>query len=323
MKVWKLPEGGPTAKGRPMVNLLPLAEGETISTVLALPQDEAEWGDLHIMFATARGTVRRNSMDAFTNIPTAGKIAMKFGVSEEEGEEGDPNDCLIAVELLTEEDDVLLATRNGKAIRFLSTDVREFQSRSSTGVRGVRLLGDDQVISMSILRRAGTTQEEREAYLRSPRWRDNDSAEGIDSERYAEIADKEQFLLTVTENGFGKRSSTYEYRRTKRGGQGITNIVTSDRNGGVIASFPVKPGEQLMLVTDQAKVIRTTVGDIRIAGRNTQGVTIFKIGANEKIVSVAKIDESEEVELEFEGGDEISATDDATVGEDLASGEEG
>ena len=139
MKVWKLPEGGPTAKGRPMVNLLPLAEGETISTVLALPQDEAEWGNVHIMFATARGTVRRNSMDAFTNIPTAGKIAMKFGVAEDgdvdDGDESQQNsgDCLIAVELLTEQDDVLLATRNGKAIRFLSTDVREFQSRSSMG----------------------------------------------------------------------------------------------------------------------------------------------------------------------------------------------
>jgi DNA gyrase subunit A len=224
--------------------------------------------------------------------------------------------------LLTEDDDVLLATKNGKAIRFLSTDVREFQSRSSTGVRGVRLLGDDQVISMSILRRAGTTAEEREAYLRSPKWRDNDRAEGLSEDRYAEIADKEQFLLTVTENGFGKRSSTYEYRRTNRGGQGITNIVTSERNGGVVASFPVKPGEQLMLVTDQAKVIRTTVADIRIAGRNTQGVTIFKIDKNEKVVSVARIDESEEVEIELDGGDEHEATPDATVGEDLASGEE-
>jgi DNA gyrase subunit A len=324
MKVWKLPEGGPTARGRPMINLLPLAEGETISTVLALPQDEAEWDNLHLMFATCRGTVRRNSMGAFTNIPTAGKIAMKFGSNGEEGddEETTNDDRLIAVELLTEEDDVLLATKNGKAIRFLSTDVREFQSRSSTGVRGVRLLGDDQVISMSILRRAGTTQEEREAYLRSPRWRDNEGAEGLSEERYAEIADKEQFLLTVTENGYGKRSSTYEYRRTNRGGQGITNIVTSDRNGGVVASFPVKPGEQLMLVTDQAKVIRTTVGDIRIAGRNTQGVTIFKVGKNEKVVSVARIDESEEEEIEIHGDGDVDPTPDATVGEDLAAGEE-
>ena len=322
MKVWKLPEGGPTAKGRPMVNLLPLAEGETISTVLALPQDEAEWGNVHIMFATARGTVRRNSMDAFTNIPTAGKIAMKFGAAED-GEQDDVNDCLIAVELLTEEDDVLLATRNGKAIRFRSTDVREFQSRSSMGVRGVRLLGDDRVISMSILRRAGTTQEEREAYLKCPPWRDREEVEcALSPERYAEMAEKEQFLLTVTENGYGKRSSTFEYRRTNRGGQGITNIVTSDRNGGVVASFPVTPGEALMLVTDQGKVIRTTVGDIRIAGRNTQGVTIFRVDKNEKVVSVAKIDESEEEEIDLAGGDETVAPDDATVGEDLASGED-
>ncbi|MFL6743803.1 MAG: DNA gyrase subunit A, partial [Sphingomicrobium sp.] len=278
MKVWRLPEGGPNTKGRPMVNLLPLAEGETISTVLALPEDEAEWGGLHIMFATAHGTVRRNSMAAFTNIPSAGKIAMRFGMSEtadDSEEQGDPTDRLIGVELLTEGDDVLLASRNGKAIRFMATDVREFQSRTSTGVRGIRLLGDDEVISMSILHRVGTTQEEREAYLRCPPWRERDDIEcTLAPDRFAELQENEQFILTVTENGYGKRSSAYEYRRTNRGGQGITNIDTSERNGGVVASFPVKPGEQLMLVTDQAKVIRTTVGDIRIMGRNTQGVTI-------------------------------------------------
>jgi len=321
MKVWRLPEGGPTAKGRPMVNLLPLAEGETITTVLPLPQDEAEWGGLHIMFATAKGTVRRNSMDAFTNIPTAGKIAMKFAVGEAEDNDdsddsGDPTDRLIGVKLLTEEDDVLLATRNGKAIRFKSTDVREFQSRSSMGVRGVRLKEGDQVISMSILRRVGTTQEEREAYLRCPAWREKDEDCTLPADRYAELAEKEQFLLTITENGYGKRSSTYEYRRTNRGGQGITNIDTSERNGCVVASFPVKPGEQLMLVTDQAKIIRTTVGDIRIMGRNTQGVTIFRVADNEHVVGVAKIDESEEEEIEIEGGDEIAHDDGATVGDD-------
>nr|WP_281400254.1 DNA gyrase subunit A [Sphingomonas sabuli] len=319
MKVWRLPEGGPNTKGRPMVNILPLAEGETISTVLALPQDEAEWGGLHLMFATARGLVRRNSMDAFTNVPSNGKIAMKFSAGDDEAEE-DTTDRLVGVRLLSEEDDVLLATRNGKAIRFKSTDVREFQSRSSTGVRGVRLLGDDRVISMSVLRRAGTTAEEREAYLRAPQWRDNDGADGLTPERYAEMAEKEQFLLTITENGYGKRSSTFEYRRTNRGGQGVTNIVTSERNGGVVASFTVRPGEQLMLVTDQGKMIRTTVGDIRIAGRNTQGVTIFRIGDREKVVSVARIDESDEEELEGEA--EISPLPDATVGEDLASGPE-
>jgi DNA gyrase subunit A len=323
MKVWRLPEGGPTAKGRPMVNLLPLAEGETISTVLPLPENEEEWGGLHIMFATAHGTVRRNSMAAFTNIPTAGKIAMKFAVSDSEGDEdseddsGDPTDRLIGVELLTEDDDVLLATRHGKAIRFKSTDVREFQSRSSTGVRGIRLKNGDQVISMSILRRVGTNQEEREAYLKCPPWRDREDVEcSLSAERYAEMAEKEQFLLTITENGYGKRSSTYEYRRTNRGGQGITNIDTSERNGGVVASFPVKPGEQLMLVTDQAKIIRTTVGDIRVMGRNTQGVTVFRVADNELVVSVAKIDESEEEEIEVEGGDELAPDDGATVGAD-------
>ncbi|MFL6741574.1 MAG: DNA gyrase subunit A [Sphingomicrobium sp.] len=319
MKVWRLPEGGPNTKGRPMVNLLPLAEGETISTVLALPEDEAEWGGLHIMFATAHGTVRRNSMAAFTNIPSAGKIAMRFGMSEtadDSEEQGDPTDRLIGVELLTEGDDVLLASRNGKAIRFMATDVREFQSRTSTGVRGIRLLGDDEVISMSILHRVGTTQEEREAYLRCPPWRERDDIEcTLAPDRFAELQENEQFILTVTENGYGKRSSAYEYRRTNRGGQGITNIDTSERNGGVVASFPVKPGEQLMLVTDQAKVIRTTVGDIRIMGRNTQGVTIFRVAENELVVSVAKIEESDEEEIEIEGGEELAPVDDAVTDE--------
>ena len=324
MKVWRLPEGGPNTKGRPMINLLPLAEGEKISTVLPLPEDENEWGGLHIMFATAHGTVRRNSMAAFTNIPTAGKIAMRFGTSAVEGsengddseEQSDPTDRLIGVELLTEGDDVLLATRNGKAIRFLSTDVREFQSRTSTGVRGVRLLGNDEVISMSILRRVGTTQEEREAYLKCPPWREREDVEcALPPERVAEMAEKEQFILTVTENGYGKRSSAYEYRRTNRGGQGITNIDTSERNGRVVASFPAHTGEQLMLITDQGKMIRTTVGDIRVMGRNTQGVTIFRVAENEHVVSVARIDESEEDEIELDAGDEKAPEEGAVVGE--------
>jgi DNA gyrase subunit A len=314
MKVWRLPEGGPNTKGRPMVNLLPLAEGEIISTVLALPEDEAEWGGLHIMFATARGTVRRNSMDAFASIRSSGKRAMRFGSDDEE--DSDPNDRLIGVSLLTEEDDVLLATRNGKAIRFKSTDVREFQSRDSQGVRGIRLQPDDQVISMSILHRVGTTQEEREAYLRCPPWREREDVEcTLAAERVAELSEREQFILTVTENGYGKRSSAYEYRRTNRGGQGITNIDTSERNGCVVASFPAHQGEALMLVTDQGKMIRTTVGDIRVMGRNTQGVTIFRVGEDEHVVSVAKIDESDEEEIEIEGGDEIAPTEDAIVGE--------
>jgi DNA gyrase subunit A len=319
LKVWRLPEGGPNTKGRPMVNLLPLAEGETVSTVVALPEDEAEWGGLHILFATAHGTVRRNSMAAFTNIPSAGKIAMRFGmaeVDEDSEEQGDPTDRLIGVELLTEGDDVLIATRNGKAIRFMATDVREFQSRTSTGVRGIRLLAGDEVISMSILHRIGTSQEEREAYLRCPPWREREDVEcTLPADRFAELAENEQFILTVTENGYGKRSSAYEYRRTNRGGQGITNIDTSERNGCVVASFPVRQGEQLMLVTDQGKVIRTTVGDIRIMGRNTQGVTIFRVAEDEHVVSVAKIEESDEEEIEVEGGDELAPTPDAVIGE--------
>jgi DNA gyrase subunit A len=320
MKVWRLPEGGPNTKGRPMVNLLPLAAGETISTVLPLPEDETEWGNLHIMFATAHGTVRRNSMSAFTNIPTAGKIAMRFGTvdtgDDDSDEQGDPTDRLISVELLTEGDDVLLATRHGKAIRFMATDVREFQSRTSTGVRGVRLQPGDEVISMSILHRMGTTQEEREAYLRFAPWKGEKEGEcALSDERIAEMHEGEQFILTITENGYGKRSSAYEYRRTNRGGQGITNIDTSERNGCVVASFPARQGEQLMLVTDQGKLIRTTVADIRIAGRNTMGVTIFRVGDNEHVVSVAKIDESDEEDVEVEGGDETAPVPDAVVGE--------
>jgi DNA gyrase subunit A len=320
LKVWRLPEGGPNTRGRPMVNLLPLAEGETISTVLPLPEDEAEWGGLHIMFATAHGTVRRNSMAAFTNIPSNGKIAMRFGTvdtgDDDNEEQGDPTDRLIGVELLTEGDDVLLATRSGKAIRFMATDVREFQSRTSTGVRGVRLIGNDEVMSMSILHRVGTSQEEREAYLKCPPWREREDVEcTLPAERYAELQESEQFILTVTENGYGKRSSAYEYRRTNRGGQGITNIDTSERNGRVVASFPAHQGEALMLVTDQGKMIRTTVGDIRIMGRNTQGVTIFRVAENEHVVSVAKIEESDEEEIEIEGGDEIAPVEGAVIGE--------
>ncbi len=169
---------------------------------------------------------------------------------------------------------------------------------------------------MSILHRVGTSQEEREAYLRFAPWKGEKEGEcSLSADRIAELHEKEQFILTVTENGYGKRSSAYEYRRTNRGGQGITNIDTSDRNGCVVASFPAHPGEQLMLVTDQGKMIRTTVGDIRIAGRNTMGVTIFRVADNEHVVSVAKIEESEEEEIELEGGEEIAPTEDAVIGE--------
>jgi len=289
MKVWRLPEGGPATRGRPMVNMLPLAEGETIQTVLPLTEDEESWADLHVMFATANGTVRRNSMDAFTNIPSNGKIAMRF--------DEDSDDYLIGVSLLTEGDDVLLATRNGKAIRFASTDVREFQSRTSTGVRGMTLKGDDKVISLSILHRVGAEQEERETYLRFAPWKAEKEGEpDLSAERFAELAEKEQFILTVCENGYGKISSAYEYRRIGRGGQGITNIDNIARNGPVIASFPASKEHQLMLVTDQAKLIRLGLDSMRVIGRGSAGVRLFNVADNEHVVSAAKIEESEEDE---------------------------
>ncbi|MBS0285414.1 MAG: DNA gyrase subunit A [Proteobacteria bacterium] len=290
-KVWRLPEGGPATRGRPMVNLLPLAEGETISTVLPLPEDEAEWGALHVMFATAKGNVRRNSMDAFTNVPSNGKIAMKF-----EGE--DEDDRLIGVALLDEEDDVLLATRQGKAIRFPGGDVREFQSRNSTGVRGMRLAKGDEVISLSILHKVGVRDsDEREDYLRHAPWKGEDAERApraMDDERFAHLAEHEQFILTVCANGYGKMSSAYEYRRTGRGGQGITNIDNIARNGLVVASFPATKAQQLMLVTDQAKMIRIPLGDLRVIGRGSAGVRLFNVANDEHVVSAARIEESAE-----------------------------
>jgi len=302
MKVWRLPEGGANTRGRPMVNLLPLAAGETISTVLPLPEDEAEWGKLHVMFATAKGNVRRNSMDAFTNVPSNGKIAMKF-----EGE--DEDDRLIGVALLDEGDDVLLASRAGKAIRFAGDEVREFQSRNSTGVRGMRLLGDDQVISLSILHRVGTTAEEREAYLRFAPWKAEKEGEPeLSPERFEELRAKEQFILTVCANGYGKMSSAYEYRRTGRGGQGITNIDNIARNGPVLASFPTTQSDQLMLVTDQAKMIRLPLTSLRVIGRGSAGVRLFHVAQNEHVVSAARIEESDEDAEVIDANDEAPAT---------------
>lgn len=318
MKVWKLPEGGPATRGRPMINLLPLAGGETISTVLPLPEDEDEWANLHVMFATAKGNVRRNSMDLFTNVPSNGKIAMKF-----EGE--DEDDRLIGVALLNEGDDVLLATRAGKAIRFPGEDVRAFQSRASTGVRGMRLADGDQVMSLSILHRSGASQEERDTYLRFAPWKGEREGEcELAPEKYEEMKAREQFILTVCANGYGKLSSAYEYRRTGRGGQGITNIDNIARNGPVVASFPATKGHQLMLVTDQAKMIRMSLGDLRVIGRNSAGVRLFNVAANEHVVSAARIEESED-EAEMNLGDGAvagEATPDAVPGEDLADGGE-
>ncbi|WP_375422680.1 DNA gyrase subunit A, partial [uncultured Sphingomonas sp.] len=315
MKVWRLPEGGPTTRGRPMVNLLPLAEGETISTVLPLPEDESEWGSLHVMFATALGTVRRNSMDAFTNVPTNGKIAMRF--------DDESKDKLIGVALLSQHDDVLLATRKGKAIRFAGDDVREFQSRTSTGVRGVTLRPDDEVISLSVLHRVGATPEERETYLRFAPWKGEKEGEpDMSPDRFEDLRSREQFILTVCANGYGKLSSAYDYRRTGRGGQGITNIDNIARNGDVVASFPAGKGHQLMLVTNQAKLIRTTLASLRVISRNSAGVKLFDVAKGEHVVSAARIEETEEdAEINLADGNVTIAPDTgAVIGDDAAAG---
>ncbi|WP_066780992.1 DNA gyrase subunit A [Sphingomonas sp. CCH5-D11] len=324
MKVWRLPEGSANTRGRPMINLLPLQPGETISTVLPLPEDEAEWGKLHVMFATARGSVRRNAMDAFTNVPSNGKIAMKF-----EGDDAD--DRLIGVALLEENDDVLLATRQGKAIRFPGDDVREFQSRNSTGVRGMRLASGDEVISLSILHRTGATQEEREEYLRFAPWKatEREGEPQIPMDRFEHLRAREQFILTVCANGYGKLSSAFEYRRTGRGGQGITNIDNIGRNGPVVASFPASKNDQLMLVTDQAKMIRMPLASLRVIGRGSAGVRLFNVADDEHVVGCARIDEEPEPENAAEeavaaelSGPETAPDTGATIGDDAAAGPE-
>ncbi|KUO52088.1 MAG: DNA gyrase subunit A [Sphingomonadales bacterium BRH_c42] len=298
LKVWRLPEGGPNTRGRPIVNLLPaLDDGETIAAVLPLPEDEATWSALTVVFATAKGSARRNSMDAFANIPSNGKLAMRF----EEGSD----DRLIGVALLDENDDVLLASRQGKAIRFAADDVREFQSRTSTGVRAMKLRDDDEVVSLSILHRVGTSGEEREDYVRFAPWKAEKEGEpAMSAERFAELQEREQFILTVCANGYGKLSSAYEYRRTGRGGQGIVNIDNIGRNGPVVASFTATPADQLMLVTDQAKLIRIGLDSLRVIGRGSAGVKLFDVAEGEQIVSAVRLaDEGEDTGADIETDD--------------------
>jgi len=288
LKVWKLPLGGPTAKGRPMLHMLPLAEGETITTVLPLPEDEGDWAKLHVMFATAQGSVRRNGMDAFTNIMANGKLAIRF-------EDGD-DDRLIGVALCDAADDVLLVTKGRKAIRFAVEDVREFVSRTSTGVRGIALGKGDAVMSMSILKPFDASPQEREDYLKAAAWKAEPATRILSETRMAQFAAAEEFILTVTSNGFGKRSSAFEYRQSGRGGMGIATIADSERNGTVVACFPATDADQLMLVTDQGKLIRTVAGQIGIKGRTTMGVRLFDVADGESVVSVALIGEEDEVE---------------------------
>jgi DNA gyrase subunit A len=309
LKVWRLPLGAPQARGKAFVNLLPLGEGETISAVMPMPEDEASWSTLHVMFATARGGVRRNELSDFVSVNQSGKIAMKF-----DGE--DAGDRLIGVSVCSEEQDVLLATRQGRAMRFPVATVRVFQSRASTGVRGIALAEGDEVISMSLFDSGkGITTEEREGYLRQSRAArqaenapesagDNGEEETapvaeetavaatLSAERFAELQAKEEFVLTAASSGFGKRTSAYEYRVTGRGGKGV-ELMNMARGGEVVAAFPVQDSDQVMLVTNGGTLIRCPVDGIRIAGRATRGVRIVNVSEGERVVSAVRIGEDD------------------------------
>jgi DNA gyrase subunit A len=302
MKVWRLPAATPQSVGKALVNLLPLTEGEIITSILPLPEDETTWGALELMFATKSGSVRRNSLADFENINRNGKIAMKL----------DEGDRIVRVAVCAAEDDVLLTTAQGRCIRFqIKEEVRLFKGRASDGVRGIRLEDGDELISMAILRHVEATPGEREVYLKQAlSVRRAESAEGAEASaeaetdaeppeenvnlsaaRYAELSASEQLVLTVSERGFGKRSSSYDYRITGRGGKGIVAMIVNDRNGPLVASFPVEKSDQIMLVTNAGKLIRVPIDDVRIAGRNTQGVRIFKTEESEKVVSVERVPE--------------------------------
>ncbi|WP_455481514.1 DNA gyrase subunit A [Bartonella sp. B35(2025)] len=303
-KVWRLPIGTPQSRGRALINMLPLQQGERITTIMPLPENEASWSELDVMFATTRGTVRRNKLSDFIQVNRNGKIAMKL---DEEGDE------ILSVETCTENDDVVLTTANGQCIRFPVVEVRIFISRNSVGVRGINLADGDRVISMTILEHVEATSVERSAYIK--RAINERRAAGADAEdvltldeddegtetelideRYAELNSGEQMLLTVSEFGYGKRSSSYEFRISGRGGKGIraTDLSKTAEIGKLVAAFPVKAQDQIMLVSDKGQLIRVPVNGIRIAGRSTKGVTIFNTAEGEKVVSVERISEPED-----------------------------
>ena len=310
LKVWRLPQSTPQARGKAMINILPLQQGEYITTVMPLPEDEESWDSLHVMFATKSGNVRRNKLSDFVQINRNGKIAMKF-----EGD--DAGDSIIGVQICTEDDDVLLTTADGRCVRFPVTEVRVFSGRSSTGVRGIRLGDGDTLIGMSIMRHVDVTPAEARAYLKQAAAmrraasgeadepdvevaepEDGEEEAGdeltLSTERYTELGAKEQFVLTVSDRGFGKRSSSYDYRTSGRGGKGIIAMAVTPRNGKLVASFPVEVQDQIMLVTDAGQLIRCPVDDVRAAGRATQGVTIFRTAPDERVVSVERVEETGE-----------------------------
>jgi DNA gyrase subunit A len=301
-KVWRLPQAAPQARGKAMINILPLEQGENITTIMPLPEDESTWDKLDVMFATTRGTVRRNKLSDFVDVRRSGIIAMKL----------DEGDAIVDVQICTENDDVLLTAAGGQCIRFAVTDVRVFSGRTSMGVRGINLADGDKLISMSILRHVEATADERVAYLkRANAVRRGTNGEGeengtngdgeeatgaieLGQQRYAELSAHEQFVLTISEKGFGKRTSSFEYRTTNRGGKGIVAMAVTEKNGRLVASFPVEETDQIMLVTDGGQLIRCPVDGIRIAGRATQGVIVFTTAEGEKVASVERLTEEGE-----------------------------
>jgi DNA gyrase subunit A len=301
-KIWRMPLAAPQARGKALINILPLEQDERITTIMPLPEDESSWAQLDVMFATTRGTVRRNKLSDFVDVRRSGIIAMKL----------DEGDAIVDVQICTENDDVLLTSAAGQCIRFPVTDVRVFQGRTSIGVRGIALADGDSVISLSILRHLEATADERAAYLRranAVRRGTNGDADEVaaDAEeaagaielgerRYVEMSAAEQFVLTITEHGYGKRTSSYEYRTTGRGGKGIVAMAMTGRNGRIVASFPVEETDQIMLVTDRGQLIRCPIDGIRIAGRGTQGVIVFDTAEGERVVSVERLSEEGEAE---------------------------
>ena len=297
-KVWRLPVAPPNGRGKALINILPLEQGERITTIMPLPEDESSWANLDVMFATTGGTVRRNKLSDFVDVRRSGIIAMKL----------DEDESIVDVQICTEHDDVLLTAAGGQCIRFPVTDVRVFQGRTSMGVRGIALPEKDRLISLTILRHMDADAEERVAYLRRANavrrggveeevGTDSEDASGaieLGEQRYVEMSASEQFVLTISENGYGKRSSSFEYRTTGRGGKGIVAMSVNDRNGKLVASFPVEDSDQIMLVTDKGQLIRCPVEGIRIAGRSTQGVIVFDTAEDEHVVSVEHIGEDAE-----------------------------
>ncbi|WP_296713830.1 DNA gyrase subunit A [Rhodoblastus sp.] len=305
-KVWRLPLAAPQARGKALVNMLPLEQGERITSIMALPEDEALWEGLDVMFSTTRGTVRRNKLSDFTQVNRAGKIAMKL----------DPGEGIVDVQICQESQDVLLTTAKGQCIRFPVTDVRVFKGRDSMGVRGINLGEGDQVIALSILTHSDATPAERIAFLKMRRASAEEAAEPeaveetedggevaaqLDAETYALMELAEQIILTISANGYGKRTSSFEYRVTGRGGKGIVAMAVNARNGDLVASMPVETGDQIMLVTDGGQLIRCPVAGIRVVGRGTQGVIVFNTAESEKVVSVERISEDENGDGEAEG----------------------